>query len=157
MENDANTVNCSFNSMTKLPNSVLSSTEVLVMHGNNLNELGYADPYLFQVKVFDLQGNSIENINDEIYNGIFLSAESIKLSNNSLKYISQLLQHVQNDSKIWLGGNPFECNCDMMWMRDWLQISTNVMDRENITCGSGQWKGKTIPFLVIFDTFLFHL
>ncbi len=143
LQYEANTVNCSHNNMTKFPNKVLPNTETFIMTGNYIKELECADPNPYrQVKQFDFHGNKIHKINDKVYEEIFPSANSVKLSNNNLKHVSPLIQKVEMNAKLWLGNNPFECNCDMMWMRDWLQNATNVLDRENITCGPEKWKGK---------------
>ncbi len=143
LQYEANTVNCSYNNMTKMPNTILQSTETLVMTGNNIKELQCADPCPYrEVKHFDFQGNKIDIVKDIFYEELFPSANSVKLSNNNLKHVSQLIQKVGKKVKLWLGNNPFECNCDMMWMRDWLQNATNVQDKNNITCRPGKWKGK---------------
>ena len=45
-------------------------------------------------------------------------------------------------SKLWISDNPYECNCDMLWMKDWLMDNENVMDKKNVTCSGSKVKGK---------------
>ena len=45
-------------------------------------------------------------------------------------------------TNLWLSNNPYECNCDMLWMKDWLVDTGNVMDKENVTCSGNGIKGE---------------
>ncbi len=141
-DDEANTVNCSFNNMTQLPNFVPPRTEQLVMTGNNLNRMDFPNQNLSTIKMLDLDNNSIRSFDEESLEALLLSNISVKLSDNKIRQIPQILGTTDLHGKIWLAGNPYECNCDMMWMRDWLQNATNVMDRDHITCGPGRYEGK---------------
>ncbi len=139
----ANTMDCSHRNMTALPREFLPSTEVLVMAGNNIQALESIDPQLEKVKQFDLRDNHIHTISDDVLRQLLL-ADVVKLSNNNLRKLSVLFQMSANlKTQFWLGHNPYECNCDMMWMRDWFQNATNVIDVDNITCAEGKFRGQS--------------
>ncbi len=64
----------------------------------------------------------------------------LDLSNNSLQYLPQNIQEAKHLTKIWLSGNPFVCDCSMLWMIDWIANFTLsskehvVQNYRNITC-----------------------
>ncbi len=139
-------MNCSHNNMTQLPSKLPTLTEQLIMTDNNLESLKFAEKNLSEIKVFDLQRSNIKYISDEVYKTILLNAEFINLSDNKLTSVSSLLKGAKLRTKLSLSNNPFDCNCDMMWMRDWLQNASK--NKENITCSTGRWKGKFSNWLM---------
>ncbi len=148
VDDEANTVDCSFNNMTHLPDKVLQRTEQLNMSGNHLDKLEITFEKLLQVRRFDFQKNNIRYIDDNSLKNLPHWANTLDLRSNKLTRLSTLFQTQMLKTKLWLSNNPFDCNCDMVWMTDWLQNATNIMDKENITCGAGKWKGRKLfqPF-----------
>ncbi len=146
---EANTMNCSHSNMTKLPAKVLPRTELLIMTGNNLQESTDVKLDLIGVNHIDLRGNHIQKISDNLFKEVFLIADTVKLSDNYLRQLPSFLQQTKIAATLWLGNNPFDCNCNMMWMKDWLQSTTNVMDKENITCGYGSLKGLSVSHFIV--------
>ena len=67
----------------------------------------------------------------------------IDLGNNSLKYLPKAINSDRNRSVFFfISGNPYECNCDMLWMRDWLLTDGTVFDTPYVKCGNGKMKGN---------------
>ncbi len=137
----ANTMDCSHNNMVQLPQELLPRTQQLIMTGNKLEVLDNIQKKLANIIHFDFENNNIRHISDSVLETLFLNTDSLNLKGNALTQVSHFWQ-TPSKTTIWLSNNPFECNCDMMWMRDWLLNVTNVRDRKNITCGPGHWKGK---------------
>ena len=69
------------------------------------------------------------------------NVKKLYLSNNYLKSLPKSIMESNNDPKLWISNNSYHCNCDMMWMRDWLLKARNVMDKEQV---KGNAKGKMI-------------
>ncbi len=134
-------MNCSFNNMTKLPDQVLPRTELLIMTGNNLEHLDSVPGNFPQMMELDLNDSNIKTIDDKVLEMLLMKTEKLYLSNNVFKAIPSLIQVEKTHTELWLLDNPFDCNCDMMWMRDWLLNTTNVVEKDKIVCASGKWKG----------------
>ena len=74
-----------------------------------------------------LQENYISNWGD----GFFNDATSIRLVNltrNKVCFIneSSLSGLLGKSTQLYLSANPFSCDCDLMWFRDWLDNSTGI-------------------------------
>ncbi len=73
----------------------------------------------------------------------------LDLSGNKLLALPQDISQ-GNFEKIWLHGNQFACNCDMLWMSSWLANSTTpsgdsvIQDYKQILCSHGKYKGMPI-------------
>ncbi len=145
----ANTVDCSHNNMTKLPTEVLPQTEQLIMARNNMQTLRSMAKNLSQVKHFDLHDCHLKKISEKTMTALLAGAMKVNLSGNKLQKLPSVLATENFTTKLWLANNPFECTCDMMPMRDWLVNTTNVMDKQNITCVGGKWKGRLNNFQLL--------
>ncbi len=143
INDEANTVNCSHKNITQLPNAILPDTEQLIMAGNHLNELTFVSKDLTDTKIVDLQHCNIHEISSTALPLLLMHTHTLKMSHNMLTKVPSLLHTTHFQTKLWLANNQFECNCDMMWMRDWLLNATNVMDKENILCFGGPWNGNS--------------
>ncbi len=143
MDGEENTMNCSFSNMTQLPDEIQPRTQQLIMTGNNLEMfyLPYNKSDILYLKTLDLSNNSIRDFDEASFKASLLSGISLKLSGNNLKEIPAKIVDFNLTAHIWLGKNPYECNCNMMWMRDWLQNVSHVMDRDEIKCGPGKYQG----------------
>ncbi len=127
--------------MTQLPQQLLTATEQLLMVGNHLTTIKPVPQSFLELKTIDLQRSNISEISAQALEALLLHSHNLKLSGNQLHHMSSVLSK-SNQTNLWLSKNPFECGCDMMWMRDWLLNATNVKDKENITCAAGKWNGK---------------
>ncbi len=130
--------------MTKLPTEIIPRTEQLIMIHNNIELIKSVDTHLVDIETLNLQASNITHITDEAMKALVFKRKTVILKENKLKIIPSSIQTTAFSTNLWLGDNPYECNCDMMWMRDWLLNATNVRDRDNITCSSGKWKGLYI-------------
>ncbi len=143
LHDEANTMDCSYQGMVDTPREVLPLTEKLIMSGNHMRLLENINKNLTKVKQFDFENNSIRHIGNKATKTLLWNVNTLNLVRNKLTKLPILFQ-ASTKIQFWLGQNPYECNCNMMWLRDWLQNATNVVDKENITCGDGKWKGKCL-------------
>ena len=65
-----------------------------------------------------------------------------------MEILPRSITESNNDTKLRISNNSYECNCDMMWMRDWLVKATNILDREEVVCKKGKMIGNIREFLI---------
>ena len=94
-----------------------------------------------EISHLNLSSSQITSIGAQAINLIIDEKTYLNIRNNSLKYLPKKIENTRNTTELWIAYNSYECNCDMMWMRDWLVQATNVMDKENTTCASGDMIG----------------
>ncbi len=81
----------------------------------------------------------------------------LNLAKNKIQRVPKSLQNLFSLEQLWLGGNPFHCDCDMEWMIHWINnfnstsISHIIMDIDNIRCRSGNWIEEQISQLTPAD------
>ena len=120
---------------------MLEDTDWLLLSGNNLGSLNKAPDYLKNITVLDLSSNNITQIDETVMEVIIHIVKSLDIRKNKLKTLPESIAKANKTNKLWISNNPYECKCDMLWMKDWLTSSENVMDKENVTCFNGKEKG----------------
>ena len=65
----------------------------------------------------------------------FAQLKSLDISNNKLRSLPRTIENMTSLEEIWISGNNFECNCDNIWMRDWVVNNTDIIrDSERAMC-----------------------
>lgn len=63
----------------------------------------------------------------------------LDISGNSLSFVPKEMQSMSFDKTI-VTGNPFQCDCNMTWMKEWINVSPGATDR-GIECNfDGKYK-----------------
>ena len=81
-------------------------------------------------------------INNKMMEAIIRSVKHVDIRGNKLKTLPQTVVNVNATSKLWISNNPYECSCDMIWMKDWLTNAENVKDKHNVKCYGYKMKGR---------------
>ena len=135
-------------SLTEL--QIPNETMWLVSKFNHIPRLDWSKNFSY-VQNFNLQNSSIRYISDEFFSEIQTKkkAKFLNLANNNLKFFPKTLNGT-NFSRVYLAGNPIDCNCDMLWFADWLNRTSHqsqnrtVMDYEQVVCVGGKWNGTRV-------------
>ena len=130
--------NCQNKSLTSLSETVLEDTDWLFLSGNNLGSLNKVPDYLKNITLLDLRSSNITLIDEKLMEIIIKSVKHLDIRGNNLTEIPQIITKADNISKLWISGNPYLCNCDTLWMRDWLNRATNVKDKTIVQCSTGK-------------------
>ena len=150
-------MDCHSKKLTALPKTILPNTDWLILSGNNLGVIQTAQSYLNKITHLDLSSSNLKEISDQVLNAKMTNIRYIDISNNNLKELPSSVASMINLTELRISGNPYDCNCDMMWMRDWLVEATNVMDKEGIKCVTGALKGiagvKCLIYIHLNDNF----
>ena len=138
----ANIFDCQQKGLKSLPKTVLQDTDWLFLSGNNLGSLNEAPDYLKNISLLDISSSKIEEIDETVMEVIMHNVKSLDIRSNKLKTLPKSITKRNETNKLWISDNPYECNCDMIWMKDWLMDTTSVLDKENVTCSGSKVKGE---------------
>ena len=140
--NISNIFDCQNKGLTSIPETVLEYTDWLLLSGNNLGSLNKAPDYLKNITLLNLSSSHITDIDERVMKVIVENVKSLDIRKNKLKSLPKSIIYKTN--KLWISNNPYKCSCDMLWMKDWLIDTKNVLDKENVTCSGNSVKGETI-------------
>ena len=141
---EANIFNCSNINLTHLPDTALNGTNWLIVSGNNLNQMIEVKKYMNEIVHLDVSNNDVTDISGDVLTNVLKKARYLNIAKNSLKQLPEEIAKATNDTELWIGNNPYDCNCGMMWMKDWLLGAPKVMDKKNVKCATGKMKGKNM-------------
>ena len=130
--------------LNSLPETVLQDTDHLLLSGNNLDSLINAPDYLNNIALLNLSSSHITEIDEIVMEVIMHNVKSLDIRNNKLKILPKTITQGNKTNELWISGNPYGCNCDMLWIKDWLMDAGNVMDKKNVTCSRKTVKGQII-------------
>ena len=144
--------NCSSGNLYTLPQSAPNFTNWVLLENNNIKNIHEFGTYLSKAQFLHLGGNMLSSINDLFLFNLQIkqSITRINLSRNKLILIPAKIQQLHFLEKIWLSGNPFHCDCSMLWMIGFLNNYTTstgehiVEDYQHLACHSGAAIGTPI-------------
>ena len=145
-------MNCSGASLTSLPKSVPQNTNVLDLRNNTITELCTVFPYMENLTMLNVESNDIEKICIDFVVSTEIASHTGLVINTQDNKLSALPQDITESKPVqWrLSGNPFSCNCDMLWMRDWFNKSIvhtgnkAVIDYQDVICQGDEFAGQQI-------------
>ena len=136
-----------------MPASVPDDTEWLVMtNDTRLTDLRVSYDYLYKLRYLDLHNSNILKISDTFLNNLLTNTNLtwLNLAKNRINILPRKMEQLWLIRKIWLGKNPFHCDCSMTWMIPWLNNFTSpsgdhiIVDYKDLLCHSGQEVGTPI-------------
>ena len=92
--------------------------------------------------MLNLSSSDISDIDETVMETIIQHVKSLDIRGNNLKEIPETVATSNETNKLWISDNPYECNCDMLWMKDWLMDSENVVDKNDVKCIGSKEKGE---------------
>ena len=152
--------NCSSQNLDKMPLSVPNFSDWVLLKDNNINNIDRFPNYLSKAQFLHLGGNILSNLNNSFLFKLQTSRSItwLNLAENRLTQIPTNFQELLLLQKIWLSGNPFHCDCSMLWMISWLNNFTTpegehiIQDYQDVRCRSGGAVGT--PFYKLNEVML---
>ena len=136
-----NIFNCESKNLTNLPETVVKNTDWLLVAGNNLGDVLTVESYMPTITFLNMSSCKVRSISDDVIKVLVANLKFLDITKNNLKSLPRAIERATNVTELWISQNPYECNCDMIWMRDWLTGATTVMDKANVRCASGKLIG----------------
>ncbi len=126
-------------------------TDWLTIVNGNIGSLCGNFPYVNQIWMINISSNSITEICNHLLEQIIEGTTTtwLDLSRNKILKLSPKIKQGRFE-KIWLSGNEFVCNCDMLWMASWLANTTTlsgdhvIQDYKHVLCYTGKHTGTPI-------------
>lgn len=146
VKDEANVCNCSSRALLSLSEAfpVLNNTNWLNLSTNKIKKLCEQNLDLTTISKLNLANNNLTSICDDTLNKLFGSnLQVFDLRNNSLSTLPEKIANFTSLTEMWLSGNPFVCNCSMIWMKQWMDNYNKsgnrvIKDYVNVSCSNGQ-------------------
>ena len=143
---------CSNQELMKIPHNLPNYTDWLIVSKNNISSVNQEIlqtsffPYLTKI---DISRNSLDNISNvlDIFTCCSSRLSSLDISNNNLTRLPRIFQNISSLRSLRISENPLECNCESLWMKDWLTISSVIENPTNITCTMAGSPPSEIPVI----------
>ena len=131
VQDKGNTFDCSSKHLEQFPpeHTVPNITDYLDFSMNNMTYLCGTQTYLERIISLKVNNGKINSICDEMLNILAKGKiQVLDLSNNYLRRLPPGIQILKNLTDIELSGNPFVCDCKMIWMKNWLNKFNRSME-----------------------------
>lgn len=136
-------LDCSFIGITKITNQLEKLTNLTHLDLSN-NRLSEVTKLSKRIKTLDLSHNRITSGK---LSKIPQYVQHLNLSYNEITYLPLDMKNLKNLKSIELLGNPINCTCETLQVRNWLQINHVWTDNLVICSNPMAYKGK--PWLQI--------
>ncbi|XP_044296770.1 platelet glycoprotein Ib beta chain [Varanus komodoensis] len=98
--------------------------------------------------IIDCKGLGLSE--DDLPTSLASSTRRLYLNNNQLTFIpSGFFDRLKNLHTVSLWGNPWDCTCNILYLRSWLQWQQNRTMYRNIVCTSpAHLEGRIVTYLL---------
>uniref|UniRef100_A0A3B1JG27 Leucine-rich repeat LGI family, member 2b n=2 Tax=Astyanax mexicanus TaxID=7994 RepID=A0A3B1JG27_ASTMX len=122
--NSLSIVNGSFPEIKQAMFSLMPSLQLLLLNSNLLSSIKEdAFTGLPHLEYLFIEGNKIEEISKNAFRGL-RDITHLSLANNNMKSLPKgLFSDLHSLIELDLRGNPFQCDCQSMWLMLWLKRS----------------------------------
>ena len=125
-----------------IPQTIQNDTDRMILTGNNFGYITSIKSNLNQISHVDFHANSITGFSENAMTALLNNTKYLNIASNKIKQLPKLIKDANHLAELWISNNSYECNCDMLWMKDWLVKAKNVMDKESVVCANGEMKGS---------------
>ena len=128
-------VNCTGGNLTRMPYGLPHNRynrTTLYLDDNNIRvfDIRYYTPHIIRLH---MKNNGLAEIGTSAVEAMN-NLELADFTYNQLKTLPKEIQYKLHFEDIDLKHNPLECNCDMVWMADWIKLSPSDDDDRDIMC-----------------------
>ena len=138
----ANITECIDKNLKHIPKNLDDNTNHFIATGNDFGDIDTVESYFEELEVLNLTSNNIRSLTNNVMKSMMKKTIVMVLDDNNLKYLPKVITTNVNLTVFFISGNPYECNCDMLWMTDWLLGVGNVFDTPYVTCANEEMKGN---------------
>ena len=125
--------------LTALEKVFISSNSI-----RNLPDLTFHDQVSLQL--LDISKNQISGWGSNMFQ-FTRNISKVDISFNLIPVLTENNLHALNNLEVLhMTGNPYICNCDFLWFREWIDTTSVALpDKESYTCnGPEEWRRKPV-------------
>ena len=133
--------NCSIRDVTRADLASLQQVRSLDLSRNNLRSLpeDVFSQCCSQLQFLNIAHNRLRSISPHLFRNLH-SLTNLDVSFNQIQTFDTSLQNVFDVvTTLALRGNPLHCNCELVWLRRWLD-ERDVSTNEGLDCHSPHWR-----------------
>ena len=144
---------CSNLGLIEIPQNLPNYTAWIIVSGNNISSLSQETlktPILPYITKLDISGNRLENITHEfieLFTHPYFRLSFLDISSNNLVGLPRNIMNITSLGNLRLTGNSFQCNCENLWMKNWLNNSNIIENSTNIRCTMSKTPGEEIRMI----------
>ncbi|XP_051888594.1 leucine-rich repeat-containing protein 70-like [Pristis pectinata] len=130
--------------------AALNNLRHLALNNNGITHINSNAFKVLNLGYLQLDHNNISFIESDAFEGMAKTLKVLRLANNHLTNLfPEVLMPLGSLVHLMVNGNPWECNCNMLNLRNWL-LSSSL--RLNIRCQSpSQLHGKSLYYVRISE------
>ena len=131
---------CSRSGLAQIPPSLPDDLDWLILFKNNITDFGknFRElPFLHHISTLDVRENVLMKISPDFIELFINSSKlaSLDISSNKLATLPMNIRNITSLNNLSLSGNNFICNCDNIWMKDWILNKSQIIHNYKIvTC-----------------------
>uniref|UniRef100_T1JC97 TIR domain-containing protein n=1 Tax=Strigamia maritima TaxID=126957 RepID=T1JC97_STRMM len=131
-------VRCPPNSVSEIPSIAPINTTIVDLSKNNISSLdGIQDPHWSNLSVLILTDNKLSSLDVDI---LPQSLTALHVDGNKFERLNpetlDSLLTVRSNLLLWLGNNPWLCDCADSILEPWLELTANVKDVHRMECAN---------------------
>ncbi|XP_069780592.1 leucine-rich repeat-containing protein 70-like [Narcine bancroftii] len=126
--------------------AALNNLRHLALNNNSITHVNSNAFKVLHLRHLQLDHNNISFIESDAFEGMARTLKELHLANNHLESLfPAVLMSLDSLVRLMVNGNPWECNCNVLNLRNWLLSS---LPRLNIHCQNpSQLRGKSLYYL----------
>ncbi|KAL3873569.1 hypothetical protein ACJMK2_036666 [Sinanodonta woodiana] len=116
----------------------LINLEELYLSSTNLVTVpDFVFRYITKLQILDLSYNQLTSVNQKSFHGLKDTITSITLSENNLTTIDEcVFKNFSKLNHLFLSENIWNCDCHLLWLYDWINVSPGIADLVDCVCHS---------------------
>ncbi len=117
-----------------MPETVENETTWITLSDNNIKAIKSTYKYVQNITHLNLHKTRLKTISKKFLDDIVKSRrlKSFNLANNFLQVLPREVLQMEFVREFYISGNPYQCNCSTIWMKDWLHNLTKSSSNQSV-------------------------
>ena len=129
-------VNCSNGNLTTVPKTVPYSkfNNIHLALDDNSIEVFHNVSYLDRIISLTMSNNDLKTLPEFVMQAVAKDDDAkVDFRNNRIKVVPESTRNIKYQNAHFTGNN-LECSCDMIWMKEWIELAPSYADKGELNC-----------------------